>query len=98
MDEHCLLDISGSTLCFPVYDVEALWTELVACRTAMVDGRRSLKVFLNPFSQCPAKFTYVVIWTIDVTTLEMVDDSTFVKFMVLVFGCSQLCFWSASAL
>ena len=79
MDEHCFLDVCGCTLCFPVYDVEALWTEWVACSTAMlVNGRWSLKMFINPFSQCSARFSYIFIWTVDVRTLEMVDDSTFV--------------------
>ena len=79
MDKHGFLDVSGFTLCFPVYDVEALWTEMVACWAPMlVNGRWSLKMFLNPFSQCLARFSYVFIWTVDMRTLEMVDDSTFV--------------------
>ena len=79
MNEHGLLDISGSTLCFPVYDVEAHWTEWVSfCTTMLANGRWSLKMFLDPFSQCPARFPYIFIWTVDVGRLKMVDDSTFV--------------------
>ena len=31
MDEHAFLDVSGCTLCFPMYDVEALWIKWVTC-------------------------------------------------------------------
>ena len=37
-------------------------------------------MYLKTFSQC---FSYVFIWTVDVRTLEMVDDSTFCNLLSL---------------
>ena len=78
MDEHSFLDISGDTLYFPLYDVKALWTEWVSCWiTVLMNGGWSLEMFFNPFFQCTAWFPYVFIWTVDVGTPKVVDDSTF---------------------
>ena len=44
----------------------------------LVNWRRGIEMFLDPFSQCPISFSYVCIRTVDVGALEVVDDTTFV--------------------
>ena len=51
-----------------------------------VDRGRGLKVFTNPISQCPACFPYVCLRAVEMSTLVMVDDATFLYLWVLVLG------------
>ena len=70
MDKHGLLDVPGRTLCFPMYDVKTLWAEWMACYTVvLMNGRWSLEMFLDPFSQCPARFPYISLRAVDMGTL-----------------------------
>ena len=41
-------------------------------------------MFFNSVSKIPSRFTYVLIWAIDVGTFEMADDSNFLQVIVLV--------------
>ena len=43
-------------------------------------------MFLDPFSQCSARFPCIFIRAVDVGTLEVIDDSTLCSFWSLSLG------------
>ena len=54
MYEHGFLYVSGRTLCFLMYGVEALWAEGMFCGTSVVvNGRGGLEMFFDSVFQCP---------------------------------------------
>ena len=63
---------------FPMNYVETVRVQWMSHMVVVgVDRGRGLKVFTDPIPQCPACFTYVCLRAVEMCTLVMVDDATF---------------------
>ena len=71
----------------PPYYLEVIVTGGVACMvTVLMNGWGVLQVLFISFTKGPGGFPYVLIITIEVTTLEPINGPTFADHRVFVFG------------
>ena len=74
-------------LYFLVYYVEVFQVQWMSCGCAVMEyWGRGLEMFFNPFSQCPAWFSYVCLRAVDIWTFIMVDNATFLCLWILILG------------
>ena len=63
---------------FLVYNTETARVQWMSCRCAVVeDWGRGLEMFIDPIPQCPARFPYVCLRAVEMWTLVVINDATF---------------------
>ena len=91
-DEHGFLNSPGLPVYFFVDNAELVGIYGVSCGSAVkMHGGGGLEMFLNPFTQGPARFPYIGTGAVDVGALILVNDACLVGFGVLVLGIAQSC-------
>ena len=58
----------------------------------LMDGEWSFKVFFDPISKSPARFSDIFLRAVYVWAFKLVDNLTFLHFAVFICGCHEECF------
>ena len=71
---------------------EAVWADWVGTAVLM-NGGWDPEMFFEPVPKCSSRLSNVLLQTIYVWAFEYLDYPTLLKFVVLILGCHEKCFY-----
>ena len=73
---------------------EAIWADWVSCGAAvLMDEGWGPEMFFGPVPKCSPRLCNVLLRTVYVWAFEFVDNPALLKFVVLVLGCHNKCYY-----